>query len=160
MADKRDELEIWRNVGNGLTWVMVLNPQGGEVTKEVRGGQTFTIKPFDRQMNQYQAATPGQDMFRNGRLILIKAATDTELDEIESAESLTDQEILDIVHNSIKAPNTINRVLGKIKSPTTLLRLQEELLLEDEIPQGVADKVKQAIKVAEGRDKVVERERV
>lgn len=153
-------IEVWKNVGAGMCWVTVFNPLGAEVSKNVRGGQTFTLSITERRVNQYSAANSELDLFRNGRFLLLKPSDDTVMDEIESPQSLTDDEIIDIVHQVIHTPEIIDRVLARITSPTTINRLMEEMVVGADLPGSVIDKVKAAMKTADGKDDVVDREAI
>ncbi len=153
-------IEVWKNVGAGMTWVTVFNPLGAEVSKNVRGGGTFTRSITERRINQYSAANSELDLFRNGRFLLLKAAEETVMDEIESPQSLTDEEIITLVHEITYDPEVIDRVLARITSPTTINRLMEEMVVGADLPTSVIDKVKAAMKTADGKEDVVDREAI
>ena len=87
--------EVWKNSGLGTCAIRVLDNLGREVDKLIRGGQTFQLSTRERQMNQWGAATPGQDIFRNGRFTLISPSDKTDMSEIESVDSWTDAAIED-----------------------------------------------------------------
>ena len=106
MSDK-ENVEVWQNTTAGLRWAEVTDRQGRQTSRIVKGGRTFLITPFERQLNQDAAASAELDHFRNGTFVLVKAATDTDMAEIESADSLTDAEVLGIVHNLMAKITTV-----------------------------------------------------
>ncbi len=141
MSDQRDKIEVWKNSAAGMRWYKILDRQGFEHGKTVQGGRTFTLTAFDRQINQDLAATPEQDLFRNGNFVLIKKAEDTQMDEIESPDSFTDAELTTLVHEILAKDKTIEAAIHFIESPVTLGRLMEELVIED-APKSAIDAVR------------------
>lgn len=141
MSDQRDKIEVWKNSAAGMRWYKILDRQGFEHGKTVQGGRTFTLTAFDRQINQDLAATPEQDLFRNGNFVLIKKANDTQMDEIESPDSFTDAELTTLVHEILAKDKTIEVAIHFVESPVTLGRLMEELVIED-APQSAIDAVR------------------
>ncbi len=131
MTEPRDKIEIWKNSAAGMRWYKILDRQGRETGKTVQGGRTFSLTAFDRQINQDEAATPEQDLFRNGNFVMIKPAEDTNKDEIESPDSFTDAELTALVHGLLAQEQTIEAAIHFIESPVTLGRLMEELVIED-----------------------------
>jgi len=138
MSEPRDKVEIWKNSSAGMRWYKVLDRLGQQVGKTVQGGRTFTLTPFDRQLNQDEAASPEQDLFRNGQFVLIKAAQDTNMAEIESSDSFTDSELTALVHEILAKDKTIEAAIHFIESPVTLTRLMEELVIEDAPASAIA----------------------
>ncbi len=149
MTEPRDMIEVWKNTAAGMRWYKILDRQGREVGKTVQGGRTFTLAPFDRQINQDEAASPEQDLFRNGNFVLIKAAEDTNMDEIESSDSFTDAELSALVHEILAKDKTIEQVIYPIESPVTLGRLMEELVIEDASKSAI-DAVRKKKETKEG----------
>jgi hypothetical protein len=131
-------IEVWKNTAAGMRWYKILDRQGREVGKTVQGGRTFTLAPFDRQINQDEAASPEQDLFRNGNL-----------DEIESSDSFTDAELSALVHEILAKDKTIEQVIYPIESPVTLGRLMEELVIEDASKSAI-DAVRKKKETKEG----------
>lgn len=156
MSDK-DKLEVWKNTTAGLRWCEVTDRQGRQTTRLVKGGRTFTITPFERQLNQDAAAEPELDHFRNGTFILIKKAVDTDMAEIESPDSLTDAEILGTVHELMAKNMTVSQALKGIKSPVALQRIYERAVAED-ISKSQIDEIKDRLQMAEGTAPVQEHE--
>lgn len=138
----RDLIEVWKNQAAGMRWYTILDRQGREVGKTVQGYRTFTLTAFDRQINQDMAASPEQDLFRNGSFVLIKKAADTQMDEIESPDSFTDQELTTLIHEVLAKDKTIEEVIFPVESPLTLGRLMEELVIED-APKSYIDAVRE-----------------
>lgn len=132
--DHRPDVEVWKNAAAGKRYFIVLDRLGHETTRMANGGRTFTLTSFDRQINQERAATPQLDMFRNGSFVLVKSAKDTEEDEIRSANSLTDNEILSLVHEVMAGSETIEGAVFNIDSEQTLHRIYEALVLSDAAP--------------------------
>ncbi len=139
--EPRDMIEVWKNQAAGMGWYKVLDRQGHEVGKTVQGYRTFTLSPFDRQINQDKAASPEQDLFRNGRFVLIKPAADTHMDEIASSDSFTDAELTTLVHEVLAKDKTIEEAIFKVESGVTLGRIMEELVVED-APKSAIDAVR------------------
>lgn len=156
MNDK-DKLEVWKNTTAGLRWCEVTDRQGRQQSRLVKGGRTFTITPFERQLNQDAAADAGLDHFRNGTFVLVKAAKDTDMSEIASPDSLTDSEVLGIVHDLMAKTRTVGNALKGIKSPVALQRIYERAVVED-ISKSQIDEIKGRLQVAEGTAPVMEHE--
>jgi len=136
-----ESVEVWVNTAAGMRWIKVLDRQGRETGKTIPGGRTFTVSTFDRQVNQDAAADPGQDLFRNGTFVLVKESGETNKDEVESSDSLTDAEMATIVHEILAKNMTVEAAIHKIGSPVTLGRLLEALVAED-APKSAIDTVK------------------
>ena len=147
MNDK-DKLEVWKNTTAGLRWCEVTDRQGRQQSRLVKGGRTFTITPFERQLNQDAAADAGLDHFRNGTFVL---------SEIASPDSLTDSEVLGIVHDLMAKTRTVGNALKGIKSPVALQRIYERAVVED-ISKSQIDEIKGRLQVAEGTAPVMEHE--
>ena len=156
MSDK-ENVEVWQNTTAGLRWAEVTDRQGRQTSRIVKGGRTFLITPFERQLNQDAAASAELDHFRNGTFVLVKAATDTDMAEIESADSLTDAEVLGIVHNLMAKNTTVKKALYEIKSPVALRRIFELAVIED-ISKSQVDEIKAMLVEAEGAPVIVEHE--
>lgn len=127
----QESAEVWKNTAAGMRWVKVLDRQNREVGKTIPGGRTFTISTFDRQNNQDMAAAPELDLFRNGTFVLVRQAEETQMDEIESSDSLTDAELAGLVHEIMGKNTTVEAAIRSINSPVTLGRLMEALVIED-----------------------------
>ena len=132
----RPDVEVWRNVAQGISSIKKLDPMNREMDTIIRGGQTFTITPFERQMNQQYAASPDLDMFRNGRLVIIEAADATNAAEIESINSWTDAEIDDFVLQAKGNLEAAVPFLERVQSIVTLRRI-EETAIEEEVSELV-----------------------
>lgn len=160
-----DKSEIWKNTTRGLCAVKVLDVMGREVDKVIRGGQTFQIATRERQMNQWAAANGDLDMFRNGRFALISPAKSTDMSEIQSPDSWTDQEIEDFILQRVgdektgedaKAP--LVKVISEMNAPVTLMRFRDEAALQ-KLPAKLRKVIDERLsEVDEGRVDVVERE--
>lgn len=136
-------LEVWKNTAAGLRWFKKHDRVGKESSGLVRGGRTFTITPFDRQVNQDMAATPEQDLFRNGTFYMVKAAEDTNVDEIQSPDALTEGEVLALSLDIMGSPERVDYFLKEVRSPIALGRVLEQLVVDDapkEAVQYVRDK--------------------
>ena len=158
MSDPQDMVEVWKNTAAGMRWYSVIDRQGREAGRTVYGGRTFTLTPFDRQINQEHAASAGQDLFRNGTFVLIRPAETTIEDEIRSSDSFTDAELSSLVHEVLAKNKTIEQAIYPINSPVTLGRLLEQLVLE-EAPKSMIGPVKEKkVRVEGGTQPAVERE--
>lgn len=131
MGDNQRLVEVWKNTAAGMRWCVTLDRQGKSAEIIVRGGRTFPITPFDRQMNQDRAESANSDLFRNGTFVLVKAADETDMDEITSADSLTDNELIALSMEILADPDNIDFILGQIRSPIALQRIGERLLVDD-----------------------------
>lgn len=127
----QEQSEVWQNTAVGNRWFKCLDLQGREISKVVQGGRTFTITTFERQLNQQVAASPQQDLFRNGTFVLKKPAKDTVQDEVLSPNSMTDTEIASTVNELMYGDWGPDNVLQHIDSKVTLNRILEQLVLED-----------------------------
>lgn len=156
-AKPKDTVEVWKNVARGFSWITKIAPNGSEMAEVVHAGRIFTITPYERQINQWKAATPEQDLFRNGRFLLVQAAEETNHDEIESVESMTDAELAEIALMSIDDPEIIDERLRNIKSAVTLTRLLDTYEQYDKVPEKVIKKTKEALKEVRGGPEIVER---
>jgi hypothetical protein len=76
------------------------------------------------------------DMFRNGRLVLVQPAEDTDLEEIKSVNSLTQAEIDNIVLQTKGNAKVIKGFVERVQSLVALDRI-EEALVEEELTQAV-----------------------
>ena len=116
-------------------------------------------------MNQWSAATGDLDMFRNGRLALISPATATDMSEIQSPDSWTDQEIEDFILQRIgddkigeDAKEAMVKVVEEMNSQVTLIRFKEEAAaqkLPPKLRKVISDRLDE---VSEDNVDVVERE--
>lgn len=153
----QESAEVWKNTAAGMRWIKVLDRQNREVGKTIPGGRTFTVSTFDRQSNQDMAAEPELDMFRNGTFVLVRPAEETQMDEIESSDSMTDAELAGLVHEIMGKNVTPNQAIRNINSPVTLGRLMEALVIED-APSSAIKAVKAKRNKVEPGVAVVERE--
>jgi len=142
MPKNDEKVEVWKNSAAGMRWCQTLDARGLEKAKLVQAGRVFTITPFDRQLNQDMAASPKQDLFRNGTFVLVKAAKNTEMTEIESPDSLTDSEVQGLVHDILAKTLTAEQVVRDITSPIALNRIYTQLVLEEDAPKHALEVVK------------------
>jgi len=131
VEEARAELEVWQNTSSGAKWYVCYDRQGRETTKVVKGGRTFTISSFERQINQDLAASPEMDLFRNGTFVLKKESAETDRAEIESPDALTDAEIEEMVREVMHGSVDIADVIADISSLVTMNRIYEALVVED-----------------------------
>jgi hypothetical protein len=141
-------IETWRNTQAGMRWYISFDLQGRETTKTVNGYRTFTITTFERQVNQERAATPEQDLFRNGGFVLVRGSSDTKEDELGSPNAITDADITDAVLQVIGGSETIEAVMEGIDSPFTMNRYLEQLVVED-APKEAIEYVKKLLEEKE-----------
>jgi hypothetical protein len=145
--------EVWKNVSPGLRYYITLDPIGNQTSMTVQAGRTFTITPLERQMNQQAAYDPKADLFRNGTFVMIKPTDDTNEDEVESPDSLSDGEIEEAVHQALAGETVpIELMLERVTSVTTAQRILEELVLQD-AKQSLVEQAK--LKVDEFEDKPI-----
>lgn len=137
--------EVWKNVTPGLRYYIALDAIGNQTSKTVEAGRTFTISPLERQINQQAAYDPKVDLFRNGGFVLIQGTEDTNEDEIESPNSVSDAEIEEAVHEALaKNSVPVELMLAKTSSVTTAQRILEELVLQD-APASLVQLAKQVV---------------
>lgn len=144
-------IEVWKNVTKGMRWFTRFNVQGAETDGRVQGGRTFTLTPFERQVNQEKAATNELDLFRNGTFILVRGAKDTVDEEISSPSSLTQSELSDLAVQVLAEPDDLDGILAQIgKSIPTLDRFKE-FLIAHEAPATAIEKVEAALYESESQ---------
>jgi hypothetical protein len=157
-----EKLEVWKNTTTGMRWAKFHDRGGNEQTKLVQGGRTFAITPFDRQVNQDMAATPSQDLFRNGTFTLVKAAEDTNMDEIKSPDSLTDNELAALSQEIQGTPERVDYFTKDIVAPIALGHLVEQLVVDGAPKEAIAfvkakrDKFDKSVKPQAERVKVAD----
>jgi hypothetical protein len=128
MATQLVEKELWKNVAPGLRYYMILDVMGNQTHAVVQPGRTFSISPLERQLNQSAAYDPKADLFRNGTFVIVKKSGETIADEIESPNSISDQEIEDAVAELLGGDSVpIELMLERVSSAVTAQRLLEEL---------------------------------
>ena len=154
VQNMQSKLEVWRNTSAGARWYQAYDLQGRQSSRTVPGGKTFTITAFERQINQEMAAEPHMDLFRNGTFVIVKPAEDTILDEIQSPDSMTDEEVTAGVRAVMYEEASLDEWLDGITSPVTLDRIYTEFVLED-APTTVISRMKE--KLEEVRPSVPER---
>lgn len=117
--------EVWQNTTKGYRWYKAYGVRGEVLDQIVKPGQAFVLSTEARRYNQQLAANARLDLFRNGAFSLKQSSKSTVKTEIESQDSLTDQEILDIVtqvqHGQLKMAEAIEN----ITSDNTLVRLYD-----------------------------------
>jgi hypothetical protein len=123
-------IEIWKNTTHGMRWCKMHDRAGNENTKLVNSKRTFSITPLDRQLNQDIAATPQLDLFRNGTFELVRKADDTNMDEIQSPDSLTEGEVVALSMEVMGNPEGIDFYLKDVSSPVALNRVLDQLVAD------------------------------
>jgi hypothetical protein len=141
MSEEVNLVEIWKNTTNGMRWCKQHDKAGAEGTKIVQGQRTFSITPLDRQLNQDIAANAELDLFRNGTFVLVRAADDTDEDEIQSPDSVTEGEIAALSMEVTAEPALVDKLLKGINSPVALSRILEQFVVDD-VPKEVIEYVK------------------
>ena len=48
----KKDVEVWKNVARGFSWIVKIGPTGQEFSEVVQAGRVFTITPYERQNNQ------------------------------------------------------------------------------------------------------------
>lgn len=129
MAKERPE--VWKNNANGPRWYIYLDPTGREETKIVPPRRTFTIMPFERQINQARAYSPEADLFRDGTFTIVTPSAETNPEEFESVNARTEEEIAVMAKEIVAEPAKAKKILASLSAPTPVMRLYEELVLED-----------------------------
>jgi hypothetical protein len=127
----RVELEMWRNTALGRRWYIDFDVQGREITKVVPGQRSFTLSTFARRVNQERVPDATADLFRNGNFVLVRATSETDMDEIDSKESRTDGELEVLSHEVLSGHVDVKTVLSELNSVTTITRLYEQFVLDD-----------------------------
>ncbi len=138
--------ELWKNVSPGLRYFIKLDPIGNQTHGLVQAGKTFTISDIERQLNQEMAAEATADLFRNGTFVLVKPTEDTELDEVESVNSLSDNDI-EVAVSEMLGDDTVplELMMETVTSAVTAERILEELVMQD-APQSWITKSKELVK--------------
>lgn len=116
--------ETWVNVTKGLVEVTRYDSRGVARGEVVKGGAKFTLSPEERQLNQDVAASPDQDLFKNGVLHPIRLLEDAE-DYAETASNpnfVSDDEMKELFKLPIAK---LRDRLASINSSATITRIQE-----------------------------------
>ena len=138
--------ELWKNVSPGLRYYLRLDPIGQQTHGLVQAGKTFTISDIERQLNQEIAHNAEADLFRNGTFVLVKPTKNTIEDEVESVNSLSDQEIELAVAEMLGDDDIpLDLMMETVTSAVTAERILEELVMQD-APQSWVDRAKVLIK--------------
>jgi hypothetical protein len=149
-------VEVWKNSSNGMRWYTKFDTMGRETSKTIGPSRTFTLTVLERQVNQEKAAMPEMDLFRDGTFVLVKAADETNRDEIDSVNALTDKDLGEIAYKVVDDPSYIDKVLKEIDSPIVINRLLEFLVAEDASVSAI-DKTKAAYGEADDSVKATRR---
>lgn len=149
MDQAPQNIEVWKNVTKGMRWFTRFNMQGVETDGRVQGGRTFTLTPFERQVNQEKAANNELDLFRNGTFIMVRGANDTIEEEIRSSSSLTQSELSDLAVQVLAEPDDLEGILADIGPSIPTLDRFKEFLIAHEAPAGAIEKVEKAFYEAE-----------
>lgn len=147
-----DQLEVWKNVAKGMRWITRFDVQGRESDAKIMAGRTFTLTPFERQINQEKAASPELDFFRNGTFVLVRGASGedgTNEEEIQSPASLTNDEIEELVQRALADPDDLDQILGELTSAVALDRILEFMVAYD-APTELIDKTREKFHQADG----------
>jgi hypothetical protein len=124
--------EIWKNVAAGPRHYLCLNAIGEQTTKVVQPNRTFTVSVTERRLNQEAVYDPKADPFRDGTFLMVRDTENTESDEIDSPNSVTDDEIEKAVREALGGdPVPVEMMLERIDSINTANRIYEELVAED-----------------------------
>ena len=124
-------VEVWKSTARGMRWVQVLNNLGNPVGRVVQPNKTFSITTRDRKLNQDMAASPKQDLFRNGTFLIVTPGPETDEQEFASPEAMTDAEITSLVQE-IKAEHIqVGPALHRITSVDTTQRIYEAMVVEN-----------------------------
>ena len=126
----QEQSEVWINTAAGSRWYKCLDLQGRETSKAVKGGRTFTLTTFERQLNQHISATPEQDLFRNGTFVLKRPGVDTDQNEVASPNAMTDAELATLGNELMYGERDPKETLKFITSSHALGRLVEYLVIE------------------------------
>ena len=151
MDQAPQNIEVWKNVTKGMRWFTRFNVQGAETDGRVQGGRTFTLTPFERQVNQEKAATNELDLFRNGTFILVRGANDTVKEEIASPNSLTQSDLSDLAVQVLAEPQDLDGILLEIGASHSTLDRFKEFLIAHEAPTSAIEKVDTALYKAESQ---------
>jgi hypothetical protein len=124
--------EVWKNVAAAPRHYICFTSIGELTSKVVQAGRTFTCTSVERRLNQEAVYDAKVDPFRDGTFILVKETDDTVHDEIESVDSITDQEIEVAVNEAIGGdPVRIDTMLRAVSGINTANRILEELVVQD-----------------------------
>jgi hypothetical protein len=126
------EVETWKNVTPGIIAIQRLAEYGRPVHMVVQGGQTFSLTPGERRMNQNQTASRTQDIFLNGTLVpiaLLEDEPDTDelrtnpnalaIESIHELFSIVDYDTFATRVNEVTNVGVVNRLLEEATRPTS-----------------------------------------
>jgi hypothetical protein len=143
--------EIWKNASAGLRFYIALTAIGEQTTKTVNSGRTFTISALERRLNQEAVYGKEVDPFRDGTFLLVRQADDTEQDEIESPNSVTDAEIETAVREAMGGDSVaIEMMIERVGGINTAQRIYEEAVAAD-APGSVIELAKAKVESLEER---------
>jgi hypothetical protein len=143
---KLAQRELWKNVSTGLRYYIKLDPLGNQTHGLVQAGKTFTISDIERQLNQEIAHDGEADLFRNGTFVLVRPTKHTIEDEVESVNSLSDNDIEVAVSEMLGDDSVpLELMMETVTSAVTAERILEELVSQD-APQSWVDKSKELVK--------------
>lgn len=123
MGEKR--VEIWKNISAGRVFILKLDRRDEETAVGVPPGQTITLTPEERRLNQNRCVSDDLDVFQNGRLEPVSLLDDEEdTSEIKhNPNRLSDEEIVSLFKNGKKAWKQFGERVAQVSNPTTLTRM-------------------------------------
>lgn len=152
------QIETWRNPGAGRVVIKKFDHRG-EPNKEemIRSGQTFTVTPAERAVNQNMAASPEMDMFSNGTLAPVALIEGSEMarEAAINPNLLSEGDMRTMVGARGKGPakaeiaEAFAERLDSISNSTTLRRLLE-MAQEEDAPYSRVLAIQQRLAAVEG----------
>jgi hypothetical protein len=152
MDQAPENIEVWKNVTKGMRWFTRFDVTGREADGRVQGGRTFTLTPFERQINQEKAATKELDLFRNGTFVMVRGAEGTIEAEVRSPNSLTQNDLSDLAIQVLAEPGDFEDILSGMEGSVPTLDRFKEFLIAHSAPSEVTERVQKAINQANAGD--------
>jgi len=123
MGEQR--VEVWKNVSAGRLFILKLDRRDEEELVSVPSGQTVSLTPAERKLNQNRTVSKDLDVFSNGRLEPVSLLDDEEdTKEIEANPNrVTDAEVLEIFADGKENWRGFDRRVEEISNATTLTRM-------------------------------------
>lgn len=138
--------EVWKNVAAGPRHYICFTAIGEQTSRVVQPGRTFTVSPTERRLNQEAVFDAKVDPFRDGTFINVRETEESESDEFESVDSITDKEIEVAVSEAVGGDTErIEGMIRAISGINTASRILEELVVVGEAPSSLVDLAKEKV---------------
>ena len=122
---RKNDLEVWQNTTRGSRWYKSFGVRGEVIDVLVAPGKVFSLTVDARKYNQQISANSRLDLFRNGDFVLKESSAYTVKEEVESKESLTDEEVTELILQVKHGDAKLGDLTADITSISTLERVAD-----------------------------------